>query len=184
MIRDESGDRRQERAPAWLGPIRVPTRLAVLLRQSAEGLATQLGPWPVWLLVGALAGALPLALDYLLGWSQTRWTTPLLVSPLLLAAVSRGAAGRGIGTLAAAFAAHSTLAVVLAIHAPNDLARACAGGADYWERSHTWIVTGVSREYDLGWWMPAHAQLLAVMVLFCYTSLGLIPLWEGLYEVD
>src|SRR5205823_4997679 len=87
MIRDESSDRRQERAPAWLGPIRVPTRLAGLLRRSVEGLATQLGPWPVWLLVGALAGALPLALDYLLGCSQSRWTTPLLVTPLLLAAV-------------------------------------------------------------------------------------------------
>src|SRR5262249_10273726 len=41
-----------------------------------------------------------------------------------------------------------------------------------------------SREYDPGWWLPAHVQLLAGMVLFCYTSLGLIPLWQGLYEVD
>src|SRR5262245_38209383 len=151
----------QERRPGWLGPLRLPARLANLLRRSAEGLAARLGPWPVWLLAGALAGAGPLALDALLGWSQSRWTTPLLVTPLLLAAVSRASACRGIGTLAAAFAAHSAVAIALAAYAPHSLARACDGGADYWDRSQAWILTGVSREYDAAWWVPAHLQLLA-----------------------
>jgi hypothetical protein len=32
--------------------------------------------------------------------------------------------------------------------------------------------------------LPAHVQLLGGVVLFAYTSLGLVPFWEGFYQVD
>src|SRR5262249_54083258 len=33
-------------------------------------------------------------------------------------------------------------------------------------------------------WVAAQGQLLGGVVLFCYTSLGFLPFWQGLYEVD
>jgi hypothetical protein len=42
----------------------------------------------------------------------------------------------------------------------------------------------VSKEYELSWWLPAQGQLLAGVGVFSYTSLGFIPFWRGLYEVD
>jgi hypothetical protein len=172
------------RRPGWLGPVRLPGWVGRRVLAAADDLAARLGPAYRWLLAGALVGAAPLLLDYALGWSANRVLTALLLAPVLLAAAARDLTARGLGAVTTAFAAHSALAIALAAADPDGLAPVVRDGAGYWERSREWIVTGDSEEYDLGWWLPAHFILLAVMVAFTYTSLGLVPVGWGLYEVD
>jgi hypothetical protein len=164
--------------------LRLPASLGRHLLHSARHLGGVLEPWPWWLVLGVLIGVGPVLVDYQVGLSGHRLVTGLLLAPLLLAAVSRDWQGRGMVVLGLAFAAHSAVTIYLAARDPAGLALVCPGGADYWERSRAWIMTGVSEEYDLGWWLPAHFQLLGVMFLGTYSSLGLIPLWQGFYEVD
>ena len=64
------------------------------------------------------------------------------------------------------------------------MVRVLSGGEAYWRQSHAWIVTGISPEYDLSFWVPSHFQLLGSMILFTYSSLGFITLCQGAYEVD
>jgi hypothetical protein len=170
--------------PGWLGPLRLRERTARNLLAGARALADRLGPWPVWLLAGVVLGTAPVLFDYALGACTYRQATGLLLIPLLVAAAAREWPGRGLTLLAATFAAHSLLVIALAAHDPARLSVVCAGGEDYWQRSRAWITTGVSEEYDLAWWVPAHCQLLAAMALLTYVSLGLVPVWQGLYEVD
>jgi hypothetical protein len=164
--------------------LRLPGGLGGHLLAAATGLADRLGPAYRWLLVGAAAGTVPLLCDVRLGWRVGSLVSALVLSPVLLAAVSRNLPGRGLAAVATAFVCHSALAIGLAAHDPDRLAAALPQGPEYWSRSLDWITTGTSREYDVSWWLPAHLQLLAAMVALTYTSLGLIPLWQGLYEVD
>jgi hypothetical protein len=168
----------------WLGPLRLPAALAERLLHSARHLGAWARSWPCWIVLPIAIGALPVVLDYSLGLSTHRFVTALLLVPLLLAAVVRDWEMRGLAALSLAFVAHSALTIALAACDPVGLAPVCPGGADYWERSRAWITTGTSREYELSWWLPAHFQLLAAMLVFTYTSLGLVPIWQGLYEVD
>lgn len=173
-----------QRGPGWIGPLRLPPGMARSLLAGARALADRLGPWPVWLILGAALGTLPVLADYAFGLHLHRWVTGALLMPPLVAAAAGDRPGRGLGLLLAAFAAHNALVIALAAHDPAGLAPLCSGGADYWQRSRDWIVTGVSEEYDLRWWVPAHFQLVGVMIVFTYLSLGLAPLWQGVYEVD
>jgi hypothetical protein len=168
----------------WLGPWGLPDAVGRRLLHSAQHLGERLQSWPWWLALGLVLGTVPLLLDFWLGFSSHRLVTGLLVTPLLLAAVARDWQGRGIVLLLVTFAAHNVLTILLAAFYPNGLAPVCPDGAAYWEESRTWILTGESQKYDLGWWLPAHFQWLGVMVVFTYTSLGLVPVWRGLYEVD
>jgi hypothetical protein len=170
--------------PGWLGPLRLPDWMGARVLAAARDLGGRLGPTHRWLLAGVLIGAGPLWLDYRLGWSVNPLVTALLLTPLLLAGAALDSPVRGLGAVAAAFAAHSVVVIALAQADPEGLARVLKEGPSYWERSHAWITTGASREYDVAWWLPAHLQLLAAMVALTYTSLGLLPLWQGLYEVD
>src|SRR5205085_319979 len=86
--------------------------------------------------------------------------------------------------VAAAFLSHSGLMIALAASDPAGLPAAFPAGQAYWHASRDWIVTGRSPEYEPGWWLPAHCQLFAGMVVFTYTSLGVIPFWQGFHEVD
>jgi hypothetical protein len=183
-VEREGMDGAGRRRPGWLGPVRLPDWLGRRVLGAARDLGGRLGPGYRWLLVGALIGVGPLGVDYGLGWSVNPLVTALLLTPVLLAGAACDAPVRGLGAVVAAFAAHSALAIVLARADPEGLARVLKEGPAYWERSQKWIATGVSREYDVAWWLPAHLQLLAAMVVLTYTSLGLIPLWQGLYEVD
>lgn len=54
----------------------------------------------------------------------------------------------------------------------------------YWQKQITWIRTGRDPEYALSAWVPAHVQLLAGVVIFSFTSWGVIPFAQGFYEVD
>ncbi len=168
----------------WLGPLRLPPAVGQRLLASSRRLGDWLRPWPCWLVLGLLLGTVPVAVDYGLGASSHRLVTAWLLPPLLLAAVARDWQGRGMGLLAVAFLGHNALVILLAACDPEGLAPVCPNALAYWMESRTWITTGVSKEYDLGWWLPAHFQLLVGVALLAYTSLGMIPLWQGLYEVD
>jgi hypothetical protein len=161
-----------------------PAALGRNVLTGALDLSGTLGSWPVWLLLGTTCGVVPLLVDYVLGWHTYRAVTALLLTPLLLAAVSRDWQGRGLGALASAFLTHNLLVILLAASDPARLDAVCLNGRDYWEESERWIRTGVSPKYDPDWWLRAHLQLLAAMILLTYTSFGLLPLWQGLYEVD
>jgi hypothetical protein len=178
----------QQRAAAdtarWIWPLKLPRRWTERWVSATYALGDAMGPSWRWLLLSAVIGAAPLLLDCATGWTIHRPVTALLLTPLLLAAVVRDAHWLGFGVMVTAFAAHSALTIALAALAPECLAGILPDGMNYWQRSRDWIVTGVSEEYDLQYWLPAHFEMLLAMVVFSYTSLGLILFWEGLYQVD
>jgi hypothetical protein len=170
--------------PAWFGFWRPPASLARPLFESIERLGTRLGPVPVWIVLGTAIGVLPVLADYFTQWPSARVTTPVLATVLLLAAVASDSMTRGLGALGATFLAHNAVAVALVAFDPAGMAKVVVGGEAYWQQSHQWIATGYSPEYELSFWVPAHFQLLASMVFFSYSSLGLVTLFQGAYEVD
>jgi hypothetical protein len=141
-------------------------------------------PWPRWLAIGIALGAIPVLVDFRTGWSVSRAATALLGFPLLLAAVARDRMRGGLTCLATAFIAHALMMMSLAAADPARLAISFPEGQEYLEETHRWILTGESVKYDLGWWGPVHVQLAAVMLLWGYLSLGLVPLLQGLHEID
>jgi hypothetical protein len=172
------------RRPAWFGVWRFPAWVASPVFRSVERLGSRLGPVPVWIALGAAAGGLPVLGDYFLQWPTAWVTTAVMATVLLLAAVASDSVARGLGMLAAVFLAHNAVAIALVSRDPGGMANIMLGGEAYWRQSHEWIVTGFSPEYDLRWWVPAHFQLLASMIVFTYSSLGLVTLCQGSYEVD
>jgi hypothetical protein len=160
--------------------LRIPIRLGDSVLAVLIALAERLGSWPIWILAGILIGVLPFGLELATGVELSRPLTALLLTPLFAAAVARDWTARGLGLVGIAFLTHSVLAICLYSSEPGRF----PAGLAYWEETRGWIDTGISREYDVGWWLPAHFQLLAAIALFSYTSLGLIPFWQGLYEVD
>jgi hypothetical protein len=168
----------------WLWPLGLPAQMAGHLSAALGRLADRLGPWPVWLFAGALAGTLPAVLAIATGPLPARAITVALLVPLFLASVARDWLVRSLLLLAAAFAGHSALTIAYFHTNPAALPAQFPPGAAYWVETHSWLVTGESREYELTFWVPAHVQLLVAVVLFTYTSLGIVPLWEGFYEVD
>lgn len=172
------------RSSAWLWPIRISPPLQRQTLRAARRLAARLGRWPGWLLAGLLIGGLPCFGEYVSGWPGARLITAVLLTPVLVAAVVEDALGRGVAAIAAALAVHSALVIALAAQQPDAIPAGLADADAYWRESHTWITTGVSREYELSWWLPAHAQGLGGVTLFTYLSLGLTTFWQGLYEMD
>lgn len=170
--------------PSWIGPFGLPERMADQLRRAMETLAAALGGGRRWFWLGLAAGALPLAVEYSTGWPGGRLATALLFAPLLVAAAARDSlrlAAAGVGT---GFAVRCALAVGLVACDPERLDRLMPDGLEYWRQSQAWIETGVSEEYDVSAWLPAHVQLLAAAAILAYSSLGLVTLWHGLHEVD
>jgi hypothetical protein len=164
--------------------VRVPEGIALRTWQMADRLASAMGPLYRWLLAGALIGAGPLLVDWATGWPSSRLITALLLFPLLAAAAARDSLARGLGVVATAVLCHSVLAIVLTAQHSDVVASLLVEGEDYWARSRRWLTTGQSREYDVGWWLPAHFLILGLATLSTYLSLGLVSLWQGLYEVD
>jgi hypothetical protein len=72
----------------------------------------------------------------------------------------------------------------LAAWDPEQLAVILPEGAEYWDKSRHWIATGINPEYDVSYWVGAHAQLSLAVGFLTYTSLGMVTLWHGLHEVD
>jgi hypothetical protein len=168
----------------WLWPFRLPAGMGPLTFQAAWRLNRRLGAWPFWFLAGLLLGAAPVLLDCALGCSASRLLTAMLLAPLLVAAVAEDALGKSAAALGAAFVGHSALFIALAASDPERLALLMPAGQAYWQESHQWIVTGLSQEYDVSWWLPAHLQWLVAVSVFTYLSLGVATFWQGFYELD
>lgn len=168
----------------WLGPVRIPDATRRLSLDLAQRLHHRLGAWPRWLILGLVFGTLPALLDYATGWPASRFLTALLLTPVWIAAVAQDSLAKGALALGAAFVAHSALFIALAAVDPAPLAVSLPQGQEYWLESEHWLRTGVSREYELSWWLPAHIQCLGAVSLFTYLSLGLVTFWQGFYEVD
>ncbi len=148
------------------------------------GLADPLLDTPWWWIAAVAAGTGPLALGYALGsW----WHQPLgalLLFILLLAAVRRDRPWLGMGMLGVGFATHNALAIAMAYSDPAGSSLIMPDGATYYQAQVAWITTGTDPEYDWINWVPAHLHLIIGMTVLSVTSLGLLPLVEGLYEVD
>jgi hypothetical protein len=173
----------ERNSPRWLGCITPDPRFRAGILRGARRLADRAGPLPVWIVWGLLLGVLPLVFDFFTKW-YTHWlVTPVLMLPLLLAAVSRDRAVHGMTLLVSMLASHCAASILLAAYAPEVWGKVFPAGADYWTKSRLWITTGQSEEYQLAWWLPAHVQLAVGMVLLTYLSMGLIPLWQGFHEI-
>lgn len=170
--------------PYWLWPYRPSSAIARRTLRVARQLGERIGPCYRWWLLGLVLGPLPIGLDLATGVPMSRITTALLLAPLFVAAVALNSMARGLGVVAAVFLGHSLSMILLAALAPGWIVDCFPPGFEYWEKSRAWIVTGISPEYDLSWWLPAQVQLLGAVAVFTYTSLGFLTFWQGLYEVD
>jgi hypothetical protein len=164
-------------------PLRAPDRLASAVWRAA-GACDPLTRGPRWLPVAALAGALPLLLSVLTGLPGHQPLAGALLWLPFLAAVRADRLGAGVGTIAAAYAAHSALAIGLAWTVPERLDGLLPGAPEYWAAQERWITTGDDPEYRLEAWVPAHVGLLAATVVLGYLTLGLAPFTEGFRQVD
>jgi len=158
--------------------------MGLRLHGALMSLGERTGRWPCWLLAGCLIGAAPMSLTQVIGLAPVQVLTGVLLFPFVAAAALRDWLGRGLLIMIATFAAHSAVVITVFAHDPASLPGEFPAGAAYWDETHAWLTTGVSREYDLNWWLPAHLQLLLGACLFAYTSLGSIPFCLGLHEVD
>jgi hypothetical protein len=151
---------------------------------SAHALGEWLRPFHRCLAAGLLVGAVPLLLDYATGATTCRLVTALLLTPLMLGAVARDSMRQGLVLVCSAFGMHSALVLGLSAYHPIWMGEIIPGGSDYWEQTRHWIVTGTSREYELGWWVPSHLLILLSVNLFSYLSFGWLVFWEGLFQID
>jgi len=141
------------------------------------------GGWR-WAASGAAVGILPLSLCWLLEFPGQRWLTAALLLPFFLALVVGNRARAAYGLVLVTFIAHSAAAISLTLLDPAAAASLFTGGADYWQRSEAWIRTGVDPERNVAAWLPAQLRETAGMVVFGATSLGLVPLAQGVYQID
>ena len=168
----------------WLGPVGLPRRWTNSWLEGFRALSDWLGRGGHWCAVGLAIGLGPVAVEYFSGWTVSRTLTALLGVPLLLAAVSRDRLHPALTALCLAVLGHSAAFMTLAARDPEGMAQLFPPGIGYWEETRHWIETGESKVYDVGAWVPFHVQLAVVMVLWCYLSLGFVPLLQGLYELD
>lgn len=169
---------------AWLWPLRIPDRIAQRTQHLAERFGAMIARRGLWIPLCLACGTLPILLSYATGVGGYRPLTALLATPLMTGAIAIRSARLGLAILGVTFISHCGITIALAAHDPDGLRVVLPSGADYWTRTHHWIVSGESPEYRLGWWLPAHCQLLLAVALFTYTSFGFIAIWQGLLEVD
>jgi len=89
-----------------------------------------------------------------------------------------------MGMLGLGFASHNALAIALAYGDPVGASAVMPDGQAYYDAQVLWITTGTDPEYDWMNWIPAHLHLVVGITVLAVTSLGLLPLVEGIYEVD
>ena len=168
----------------WIWPFRFSPRL----RRRLDRYSRRLSGWlehPARVLVACvLIGLLPVSAAALCRLPIDRPLTAFALTPLLIAAARRDSVALGLGILAVAFVAHCAAMISLTAFAPQALGAVFPDGAEYWQQSRDWIVTGKNPEYELSSWVPAHFQLAAAGAFLTYTSLGFVLIWEGLFQVD
>jgi|GEM_PF-1076453 len=169
--------------PYWIWPLRVPAADRLRLdRWCAAGAVLTSGSR--WIAAAAVAGVLPLLLAYAFGWSGHRLISAALLFPAYVSLVRGDRQRAGFATVLVCFALHSATAIALTFFDPAGAAGVLSGGEGYWEKNIHWIRTGLDPEYLVIHWLPAHARQLVGMSVYAFTSLGLIPLAQGLYEID
>ena len=167
----------------WIWPLRLS---AAQRRQIALWSAAG-APWTAgfrWVGLAAAASVLPLLLAYPFGWSGHRFVSALLLFTIFVSLVRADRQREGFALVLVAYACHSATAILLTWLDAAGAAPLFADGAAYWEKNERWIRTGIDPEYQVANWLPAHLQQLLGMSIYGFTSLGLIPLAQGIYEID
>jgi len=149
-----------------------------------SGLGTPLLTHSRWWLAATACGVVPLLLGALLGTSAHQYAMAVGLFVLLIAALREDQPWWALGALAVGFASHNAVAIALAASAPERAAACMPDGAGYLAAQLEWIRTGQDPEYDWVNWVPAHLHLLVGMTLMALTSMGLLVLVQGVYEVD
>jgi len=175
--------RKEPSGPYWIWPLRLPAADRRRIdRWCVSAAASTAGSR--WIAAAAVAGVLPLLLCYACGWGGHRMVSAVLLFPAYVSLVRQDRQRAGFATVLVCFALHSATAITLTLLDPAGAADVLTGGAAYWEKNFHWIRTGLDPEYQLVNWLPAHARQLLGMAVYGFTSLGLIPLDQGLYEID
>ncbi|MBY0231614.1 MAG: hypothetical protein K2W96_20200 [Gemmataceae bacterium] len=170
--------------PWWIGPAGFPKAWGAEWLRLFRGLADRLSPWPRCLGAALLLGVLPVLADWATGVRTSHVVTGVLGTPLLLAAAARERAWPALWCLVLAVLAHCTAVATLAAHDPERLALAMPKGEEYWQETVAWLRTGEGGVYDTANWLPFHVMLALLMAAWGYVSLGLVPLVEGLTQLD
>jgi hypothetical protein len=174
---------RDRRRPTWIWPFPVPRRLAQVAWR-ATGLAARLYDGWMWLPVAVAAGAIPVLIGISFGLSGHQPVTAILLFLLFIAAVRENRLACGVAVVGIVFAAHSLPVIALTIAGGDTVAASLPDAEGYWQANLRWIVTGHDPEYEIVNWLPAHLQLLGAIIVLGYLSMGLIPFYQGFYEVD
>jgi hypothetical protein len=165
----------------WVGALRPPLRVQRAARDFGAR-AHEVWVWGGWPLA-VVAGAAPVALSAWTGGSLHQPLTALLAFGLLIGALGDETPSRAVFVLPVVFVAHSVVAIGL-VSCGSSVASCFPGGPEYWVASESWIRTGIDPEYDPANWIPEHVQLFGVVFVAGYLTLGVIPLAQGLHEVD
>jgi hypothetical protein len=129
-------------------------------------------------------GVAPLWVSWLLGWSFHRELAGLLLFFPFLALVATDRPGMASALVFTAFACHSGLAMLLAKGFPTQTALVLTDGAPYCAANLQWIQTGVDPERSPSVWLLVQLQEAAGMAIWATSSLGLVPLVRGFYQID
>ena len=129
-------------------------------------------------------GACPPVVSFWFGLPGHQLVSAVLLALLCLALARQDRWLTGIAVIAGTFVVHNVVVMALARANPEVAAEVLPDAAAYWQKQITWIRTGRDPEYALSAWVPAHVQLLAGVVIFSFTSWGVIPFAQGFYEVD
>ncbi len=170
-------------ACCWIWPLRLDRATAAQVWRWA-GIGGELWAPQYWWLAAVTAGVLPVGLAYsgFFKWQQA-FTGVLLFVPFV-AAVRNDQLGRALALVGFVFGIHSLLAIMLVMHDPAAAGQFMPGAQAYWEKQEVWLRTGYDPEYEMVNWLPAHLQLLVGVAVLSFTSVGLVPLIEGVKEVD
>jgi hypothetical protein len=169
--------------PYWIWPLRLAAADRRRIDRWCQA-ASALTAGSRWIAAAAVAGVLPLLLAYAFGWSGHRMVSAVLLFPAYVSLVRQDRQRAGFATVLICFVLHSATAITLTLLDPVGAADLLTGGAAYWEKNFHWIRTGLDPEYQVVNWLPAHARQLLGMSVYAFTSFGLIPLDQGLYEID
>ena len=168
---------------SWLGPVGLSEQDAGTVDGAVNAVAAQLGAPSRWLLIGALAGALPFCLAWTVQVPLWALPTSLFLAGLMVLGAASHRPYSALSAVGLGMFVHCAVAISLTAHDPASTAGLLEDGPAYWEKTRHWVLTGESPEYQLAWWVPAHVQLVTATVVLSYLSLGITTLYEGMYEV-
>lgn len=168
----------------WIGPLRIPKRWTAGLVDRLRWIGERLTPPSAWLLLAIGLGLIPVFVDFAIGRRISPAVTALVGGVLLLSAAARDRFHPTLTCLVLAYVLHTIAMITLAAQAPQRAFDVYPPGEVYWDETYHWLRTGEVGVYDVGYWVPYHLQLFGGVTLLTYASLGLVPLYRGLDEID